>query len=284
MRKLLWPYSLIVVLLFGACALITLINHKQIIPESKYEISLLDPDIFAPEFKEKYKNIVLVDPETAPPEIQKQVMDGYRIIMNTQKYAKEYAGDKLNCQNCHFEGGNTLGGRNGSISLVGVAYMYPRYSERMGRKISLGERVNNCFERSMNGRPIPLESPKMQAIIAYLDWISAPVKGYKKFPWLGLPKIVTKHQLNAENGEKLYNQHCAACHLADGNGTELVIDQEVLDIPPLWGDRSFNKRAGMYKIDNIAPFVLLNMPFKEPILTEEEALDISQYIHNQHRP
>lgn len=283
MLKQLWPYSLLVILVFFLGAFFAVINHEQMAPREKESIALLDPDIFAPQLKEKYKDIVLVDPEMAPPTIYDQVMEGYRIIMDTQKYAKDYAGDRLNCRNCHFEGGNTMGGQNGSISLVGVSFVYPKYFERAGKTISLGERVNACFERSLNGRPLPLDGKKMQAILAYLNWISTPVRGLKKFPWLGLPKIISNHTPDPNRGQALYEAHCSSCHLSDGSGTHLEIGEKVLNIPPLWGSGSFNKQAGMYKVETMAPFILLNMPLKDPVLSEEQALDISQYIHNQPR-
>src|SRR4051812_2261737 len=62
----------------------------------------------------------LVDPEQAPPEIRESVMRGYHLIMNTSGFASEFGGNQLDCANCHFAGGDTLGGKNGGISLVGV--------------------------------------------------------------------------------------------------------------------------------------------------------------------
>ena len=52
-------------------------------------------------------------PQDAPAEIKDAVMFGYNIMMNTQEYAAGYVGNKLNCTNCHFNGGITEGGRNG---------------------------------------------------------------------------------------------------------------------------------------------------------------------------
>jgi thiosulfate dehydrogenase len=272
------PYLLIAVvfLLLGA-----LYSATNLIKE---EAARFDPDIFAPQFKEKYRNITLVDPEMAPPDILDKVMHGYRIMINTQKYAEEYAGDKLNCRNCHFRGGNTLGGKNGSISLVGVSYIYPKYSERAKKTISLGERINSCFEKSLNGKPLPLDGDKMEALIAYLDWISSPVRGREDFPWLGLPKIVTDHKPDPEKGKDLYAKHCAACHMPDGQGKYFKEEEETLDIPPLWGSSSFNRRAGMNNVNTMASFVLLNMPKDNPYLNVQEALDVSGFIHNQPRP
>ncbi|NGX57419.1 MAG: Thiosulfate dehydrogenase [Chlamydiae bacterium] len=282
MLKQLWPYSMLLILVFGLGSFFAITQHR---PKdlTTNEIALNVEEIFAPQLK-KHPDIVLVDPEMAPPEIRDEVMKGYRILIDTQKQAKEYAGDRLNCRNCHFQAGNTLGGKNGSISLVGVTYVYPRYSQRAGRDVSLVERINACFERSLNGKPLPVDGPKMKAILAYLNWISAPVKDRKEFPWLGLPKMTHDYKPNPDNGKKLYALHCAACHLDNGQGTKLPMEEQVLDIPPLWGDDSFNDGSGMSHIDKMAPFIWLNMPFMTPVLNEKESMDVGQYIINQPRP
>lgn len=223
----------------------------------------------------------LVDPEEAPQEIKESVMKGYYLMMDTQKYAAEYAGDKLNCANCHFQGGDTLGGKNNGISLVGVTEIYPQFSPRNGRIISLADRINNCFERSMNGKPLPAGSVLMEEMIAYLAWISKEVAPIKFFPWLGLPKLKTDHHPNSEAGERVYHLYCALCHRSGGEGD---LRQGLVDYPPLWGDGSFNDGAGMSMLPNLASFIYYNMPYGQPFLTEEQALDVASFILTKPRP
>lgn len=219
----------------------------------------------------------LLDPEMAPKEIHDQVMYGFKIMMNTKKVVPQYSGNDLSCTNCHFLAGNTLGGKNGSISLVGVTTAYPQYSERDGKNIDLSDRINNCFMRSMNGNPLPENSKEMLAILTYLGWISSSVSQYKDIPWLGLKHLKTEHRPNPENGQILYMQHCAICHRQDGEGEK--------DIPPVWGMRSFNNGAGMNTLPRIASFIYCNMPKNEAIvLTQEEALDIGSFVIQQPRP
>lgn len=76
----------------------------------------------------------LLDPEMSPPNIHDQVMYGYRIILYTNKILSQYVDSHLSCANCHPSGGNTLGGKRGGISLLGVLRIYPRYSKRIGKK------------------------------------------------------------------------------------------------------------------------------------------------------
>lgn len=218
----------------------------------------------------------LLDPETAPPQISEKVMLGYNIFNETQKYALQYAGDKVTCNNCHLYGGNTFGGENGGISLVGVTGVYPKYSEREGRMINLKERLNNCFERSLNGRPLPFDSPEMEALIEYLAWISSEVTQLKDWPWLGLEKIESHHIPNPDQGALVYQTKCSLCHGTEGQGSR--------GIPPVWGSESFNDGAGMHDLDKLASFVWYNMPYQEPAMTQEEALDVAAFIVQQPRP
>ncbi len=226
----------------------------------------------------------LVDPEQAPSNIRESVMRGYRLIMNTGFYAPNYAHNELACTHCHFVGGDTLGGKNGGISLVGVTTVYPQYSKREGKVITLAQRINNCFQRSMNGRPLPLDSRMMNDIINYLKWISKEVETLKDIPWLELPPLKSKHQPNAKEGKKVYELYCAACHQEDGEGSGYLGNIEGKTIPPLWGPLSFNDGAGMSTMKMLSSFVYHNMPYRQAHLTEEQALDVSAYVLEQSRP
>lgn len=225
----------------------------------------------------------LLDPEQAPQYDHEAVMQGYRIIMNTPFYAPNYARDQLSCTNCHFMGGDTLGGKDNGISLVGVTTQYPRFSERDGREIDLAERINMCFTRSMSGNPLPVESDQMKAIIAYLNWISKEVMQIKNIPWLGLPKLKSEHVPNVAVGEKLYVKYCAQCHREDGQGGGILIGSMGKQIPPLWGPNSFNDAAGMSEIGKLAPFIYLNMPLGNAVLSEDQALDVAEFVLKQPR-
>jgi len=226
----------------------------------------------------------LVDPEQAPPNIRESVLRGYKLVMHTRYYAPQYVGNELSCANCHFSGGDTLGGKNGGISLVGVTATYPQYSKRSGKTIELSERIENCFMRSMNGRPPPRHSRMMKDIITYLGWISKEVENIKDVPWLGLPDIKSDHKPNAEEGQKIYVEYCAACHRPDGQGGGELGEVEGKTIPPLWGPNSFNDGAGMNTMGMLAPFVWVNMPYRQATLTEEQALDVAAYVLQQPRP
>jgi thiosulfate dehydrogenase len=218
----------------------------------------------------------LVDPECAPEMALTKILYGYHLMLNTRAHAAEYVGNQIDCNNCHFNAGNTLGGKNRGISLAGVTAVYPRYSKRDKKEISLRERINNCFKRSMNGKPLPENSLEMESLIAYLAWISHELNDAPKLPWLGLDDVPSKHQPNTQNGEKVYARHCSICHKSDGEGSASV--------PPLWGNNSFNDGAGMNTLPKLSSFVWQNMPYGQPVLTPEEALDVAAYIISRPRP
>lgn len=218
----------------------------------------------------------LLDPECAPEDMLNKILFGYHIMLDTKKHAPEYSKNGLDCNCCHFNAGNTLGGKNRGISLVGVAAMYPRYSKRDKKNISLQDRLNNCFKRSMNGKPLPNNSIEMEALLAYLAWISHEVMDAPMLPWLGLDPVPTNHIPDPVNGAKVYEQNCQICHGEDGLGA--------LGVPPLWGPYSFNDGAGMNTLPMMSSFVWLNMPHGQPSLTPEEALDVASYVIGKPRP
>jgi thiosulfate dehydrogenase len=99
--------------------------------------------------------------------------------------ADRYAGNNLACGNCHLEGGTKKFG----IPLFGLFGEYPRYNARSGHEISIKERVDGCMMRSMNGRPLPEQAPQMQAIVAYIAFLSTGVAPGQVPPGLGVGRM-----------------------------------------------------------------------------------------------
>jgi thiosulfate dehydrogenase len=223
-------------------------------------------------------NFNLVDPGEAPETIRSLARFGYAIMINTQKYAPDYVGGRLNCTNCHFAGGNTTGGAQGSISLAGVATKYPQFDSGLQLVADLPARINSCFTRSMNGKPLPRDSQEMLALVTYLQWISKGLAIYKPVPWLGLQQLSIPYHGDAAKGQRIYHVYCALCHHDDGQGGETN--------PPLWGEGSFNDLAGMNRLPILASFIYWNMPYMDqtPVLSPEEAIDVASYILSKPRP
>lgn len=279
--------KILLILLLG---LIILIGLVIVVPhyseKNKFSHPPFDPNHHQYVIKQAHGwiDFDLLDPEQAPARIEESVMRGYRLIMNTPFYAPKYAKDQLSCTNCHFFGGDTLGGRNNGISLVGVTSIYPQYSARDKKVITLEQRINNCFERSLSGKPLPIDSQEMQDLVSYMKWISKEVTQVKNIPWLGLRILKSQHLSNPKDGEQVYQVHCSQCHKKDGQGGAVLIDNENKTIPPLWGPNSFNDGAGMYRLPALAAFIYWNMPQNNSILTEKQALDVASFVLQKPRP
>lgn len=220
----------------------------------------------------------LVDSNSAPESIKHLANLGFNIMVHTKKYAGEYVGNDLSCTNCHFAAGNTTGGPQGGISLAGVATKYPTFDTSLGKVIDLPVRINNCFLRSLNGKALPEDSEIMLALLTYFQWISKNLPIYGDIPWLKLHPLSSQHRGNPIQGKQIFEKYCALCH-------QEIYRGEIYP-PPLWGEGAFNDGAGLSKIPKLSSFIFWNMPYDDetPVLTEEEAIDVSAYILSKPRP
>jgi len=213
-------------------------------------------------------------PETIPgSQLGEQIRLGYQIVVNTQEYARPYVGNRLNCTNCHLDGGLNPN----SVSFVGLAAVYPEYRTRNARVNTLADRINECFERSLNGRALPPDSSKMQAVVSYITWLSRGVPSGATIPWRGLQPIQLGRPLDSENGKKVFAGKCAFCHGSGGLGT--------MAAPPIWGPQSYTIAAGMARVSVAAAFIKANMPRTWGwSLSDDDAYDVAAYINAQSRP
>ena len=218
-----------------------------------------------------------------------QIFYGHELIVNTA----EYLGPKgkvaqisngLNCQNCHLDGGTKVFGNNyGS-----VASLYPKFRARSGTIEDLPKRINDCFERSLNGKALKKNSPEMQAMVAYITYIGSNVPKGKIGAGSGLKELpLLNRAASPSSGKLIYEEKCASCHQSNGQGIKNGYGDAYV-YPPLWGEHSFNDAAGLHRLTNMARFVKYNMPLgadhENPQLSDEEAWDVSAYIISQKRP
>lgn len=198
---------------------------------------------------------------------------GQAIVVNTQDIAPDFVGNGLNCTNCHLKAGLTPG----AATFVGLGHLYPEYRTRSAKVTSLEERLDECFERSMNGRPLPADSPEKRALLAYIGWLSHGVTKADALSWRGLKKVTPSRPGDPLKGKELFALRCAACHGDDGQGTT--------GGPPVWGARSYNIAAGMARVSVAAAFIKANMPPGQGgTLSDDEATDLAAYIDSQPRP
>ena len=223
-------------------------------------------------------------------EAGEMILLGRRLMSETKRLLPDYVGAEMSCASCHLLAGKVPFGS----PFLGTSPAFPQYAPRAGREITLAERINGCFLRSMNGKPLPLESKEMKAMLAYMDWLSKDLpstKGKLTIQGKGIGKINTDLVPDPVNGHKVYDRDCAICHGADGEG-KLDTRGEMV-FPPLWGDKSFNIGAGMARTYTAAAFVFRNMPLAHGMngllgqggaLTEQEAVDVAEYFSHQPRP
>ncbi len=81
---------------------------------------------------------------------------GRQLMNETRKQLPRNVGNGLSCSSCHIAGGTQAN----AGPYVGLTALFPMYNARDGRVISLQTRINDCFERSMNGRPLAWDSRK----------------------------------------------------------------------------------------------------------------------------
>ena len=215
-----------------------------------------------------------------------QLILGARLNIETGRLLPQHVGNGLNCASCHLNAGTVGGGS----PYVGVSAAFPSYAARAGRVITLEDRINGCFPRSMNGKPLPPGSQDMQAMLAYIEWMRRDAQPGEKVPGRGIGKIDQKLKPDPVNGERIYHAQCAACHGAQGEGIRSPSGQWVY--PALWGAQSFNIGAGMARTYTAAAFVKRNMPIalhdRFPLgqggLSDQEAVDVAEFFTHQPRP
>ena len=230
-----------------------------------------------------------VDQETTGEERAK-IIYGEDLIANTAKYLGPHGAVKqitngMNCQNCHLDAGTRPWGNN----YGGVYSTYPKMRARSGRIENIYKRVNDCFERSLNGQALDTNSKEMQSIYAYMKWLGQNVPAGKKPHGSGLaPLPYMDRPADPEIGKVVYINACQSCHGSNGEGIKNP-DGKTYSYPPLWGPNSYNDGAGLYRITRFASFVKYNMPFNQssythPKLTNEEAWDVAAFVNSQPRP
>lgn len=221
----------------------------------------------------------------------KMVRYGYYLLMETSNIvgpdvkdsSMRFAGNNLECRNCHFEAGQV----KSTYNLVGVANRYPSVDKATGQTTSLVQRVNGCFIRSMNGKPMPEESFHMRSIIAYLNWISSGVpKDLQGINIKDVGKIDRKP--DPVRGKSVFANNCMSCHADFGLG--VLKNAEIHGgvkyiIPPIAGDDSFNDAAGMASMEYLVKFLKTQMPKNKPgSLSLEDSYDVAAYVLSLPRP
>ena len=218
------------------------------------------------------------------------ILYGRDLIVHTSKYyginGKIFNSsiNGMNCQNCHLEAGTKVFGNNYSS----VSSTYPKFRARSGFIENMPKRINDCFERSLNGKAIDTASKEMQAIVAYMKWLGKDVKKIDKPIGSGFKDMTFLDRVaNPDNGKIIYIEKCQSCHQPNGEGI-MNSEKTSFTYPPLWGEHSYTSGAGLFRLSNLAKFVKCNMPLgvshNNTQLTDEEAWDVAAFVNSQPRP
>lgn len=223
------------------------------------------------------------------PERASLIRHGRDLIANTAAYlgpqgSVGHRTNGMNCQNCHLDAGTRPWGNNYGA----VWSTYPKFRERSGTNETVVKRVNDCIERSLNGRALDSTSREMQAILAYMEWVGTDVPKGKKPKGTGIVDLpFLDRAADPARGERVFTAKCVSCHNADGQGKKNT-DGITYQYPPLWGEHSYNIGAGLYRLSRFAGYVRNNMPqgatYEKPQLTDEEAWDVAAYVNAQQHP
>ena len=216
---------------------------------------------------------------------------GQELMYNTAYYigpagvSGRWLGNKMNCTNCHQNGGTKLY----SFNLIASHANYPQYRAREGKVLTLAERVNNCVMRPHNGKPLPLDGKEMIAFLSYLKWINgfAPPAGSSFKGEKNLEVAFPTVAADPDRGRAVYTDNCARCHGANGEG-QLRYDKVTYVYPPLWGPAAYQPGSSMHRVIKAAQWIKANMPYDKatavkPFLTDQEALDVAAFVNDDRR-
>ncbi len=215
-----------------------------------------------------------------------EIRYGLMLFTKTAKYLgpegklAKITGNKMNCKNCHLDQGRRIKCNN----LIETYLKYPQYRSREGMVLTIEDRVNNCFERPMNGKMLAYDSREMRAIVAYIRWLSEGHVASFEDDTMHLGKIaLIDRAADPIKGQKVFEQRCVKCHGEDGQG-RMDSFNIAYEYPPLWGPNSYAMGSSMHRVITASRFIKWAMPYEQftadPVLSNEEAFDVASYINN----
>ncbi len=216
-----------------------------------------------------------------------RIMYGKRLLNETKRLLPDNVGAEMNCNSCHIAQGKIPLGD----PYINSHNFYPRVMPRSESMVNLTQRINGCFQRSMNGKPLKPESEEMLSMLAYMEWLSQKTPKAQKVDINNAGKVDESLVGDPVHGEKIYEAQCATCHGDNGEG--IKDSRGDIVFPPLWGDESFNIGAGMARTYKAAAFVKYNMPMgiqtkglwgHGNVLSDQDAIDVAEFFTHKPRP
>src|SRR5688500_10493511 len=154
------------------------------------------------------------------------------LFRNTRDSLPSNVRANLSCANCHMNDGT----ERDAMPMVGAYARFPQYRARSARVDRIENRINDCFERSMNGSPLEWDGADMRDMVVCLSFLSTGFALGVQIERQVTPPL-DPIEVDTARGREVFATRCVACHGIDGHGT--------LAGPPLWGPKSYNVGAGM---------------------------------------
>lgn len=203
----------------------------------------------------------------------RSIRRGLALLQHTTDSLPGYAHSNLQCTSCHLGNGTD----DKAAPLTGTYARFPKYMPRTGAVITVEDRVNYCFTRSLAGSRLANNSREMTDIVNYIAFLSRGVPVGTKAKVDGLIEMATRLTGDPARGASLFSAKCAVCHGPDGQG--------VGPNPALWGPKSFSVGASMTREERAASFIWHNMPLGQGgSLSQQEAFDLAAHVVRQPRP
>jgi thiosulfate dehydrogenase len=228
----------------------------------------------------------VVPPDSAMPggALGLSIRRGRALLEHTRDSLPRYALSNLRCVSCHLDDGRRADG----APLLGVYARYPRFVARSGAVVSIEDRINFCFTRSLAGRRLPATSREMEDITSYLAFLSTGVPTGAHVRGEGIPSM-PKLVGDVARGGTLYIANCVRCHATNGDGGPVPAPVRgpttPAFAPALWGPRSFAIGAGLARVERAAAFIRTMMPYDRPgTLTDQQAYDVAAFVLSHPRP
>ena len=83
-----------------------------------------------------------------------QINYGKRLLNETRRLLPNNTGASMNCNSCHVQQGKKPMG----ALYINTVNSFPQFNPRANRVVTLEDRINGCFMRSMNGKPLAKDS------------------------------------------------------------------------------------------------------------------------------
>ncbi|GAB6405554.1 MULTISPECIES: c-type cytochrome [Pseudomonas] len=249
-----------------------------------------------------------------------KVRKGYELFVDTQQLKGRYVGNTLNCTNCHLDAGTKA-----YAAPMWAAYLaYPAFRKKDNRVSNFAERIQGCFNYSMNGKAPAIGSPELVAMSAYSYWLlmgglldmygmrDKPVPELNDTrlqlggrddsfvlpgPLTGQVKLAGREHMPGRAFAALQEPtqpasplrgkqvYAQHCAVCHGEQGQGRLMAGVPVIPALWGPESYNWGAGMHRVNTAATFIFENMPLGKGVqLDVQQAWDVAAFMNSRERP